>query len=254
MPLIQLEPFTKEVNRDEVPYQEAVGSLQYLVLCSRPDIANAVRTLGKYLNCYTKVHFVMAKRVMRYLKGTSSFGTVWIAPRSPPKELKMVAYADADLGNDQDNRKSITGYVLQVNGYTIAYKSRKQSLVTDDTCSAEFVAASECSKVVIWAHNLCEELGLNRGETVLMQDNQSTIEVLQQVRSHFRVKSVDLKYHKVRNLVERGIIRVEYCPSQDMIARHVDEASGFVKLRELLNVKDTRQLREEIRLERERQA
>jgi hypothetical protein len=65
------------VNIDpDADYQCIVGSLQYLVSCSRPDISSAVRTLGKFLTCYTKEHFVLAKRVLRYLQGTRDYGLV----------------------------------------------------------------------------------------------------------------------------------------------------------------------------------
>lgn len=56
-----IEPYGPEVNRDDIPYHEIVGSLQYLVHCIRPDLAEAVRELSMYLNCYTAEHFVMAK-------------------------------------------------------------------------------------------------------------------------------------------------------------------------------------------------
>ncbi|KAE8910655.1 hypothetical protein PF005_g16141 [Phytophthora fragariae] len=51
------EPVCMNMDPD-VDYQSIVGSMQYLICCSHPDIANAVRTLGKFLNCYTKEHFV----------------------------------------------------------------------------------------------------------------------------------------------------------------------------------------------------
>ncbi|KAE8965425.1 hypothetical protein PF011_g28292 [Phytophthora fragariae] len=146
------------VNDPGIPYRELVGCLQYLVQGTRPEIANAVRTLGKYMSKYTKEHFVIVKRVLRYLKCTRDYGLLWKKPASP--DLHFTAYADADLGSEKDDRKSITGFVLQMNGCIYAYKSHKQSITQDDTCSAEFIAAAECSVMIIWTHNLCEELKL----------------------------------------------------------------------------------------------
>ncbi|KAE9289225.1 hypothetical protein PF008_g25927 [Phytophthora fragariae] len=185
------------VNIDpDVDYQCIVGSLQYQVSCSRPDIASAVRTLGKFLTCYTKEHFVLAKRVLRYLQGTREYGLVWNKPALPG--LHLIAYADADLGNEKDDRRSITGYVLQLNGCTFCYKSKKQPIMTDDTCSAEFVAASECSNMIMCTHNLCEELKLQRTtQTILYEDNPAAIKVIGEVSSGYKVRSVDLKFHKI---------------------------------------------------------
>ncbi|KAE9002116.1 hypothetical protein PR003_g18342 [Phytophthora rubi] len=244
------------VNSDpEVDYRHIVGSLQYLVQCTRPDIANSVRTLGKYLNCFTREHHVLAKRVLRYLRGTSDYGLVWTKKKTtgpnmqidayvdawrPPKpEVRIEAYADADLGNEKDDRRSISGYVLQMEGCTYAYSSHKQRLITDDTCSSEFVAAAECSTMIKWTHNLCKELGVRRKQTVLYDDNQAAIAVIKANTGDFKVKGIDLKYHKIRDYYEKGDFALEYCPSEEMLADILTKPLGptqFKRLRQLLNV------------------
>lgn len=78
------------------------------------------------------MNFTMAKRVLRYLRGAVDYGLVWEKVESP--DLHFTAYAEADLGNEKDDRHSITGFVLQLNGCTFAYKSSKQRIVTDGTC------------------------------------------------------------------------------------------------------------------------
>ncbi|KAE8998920.1 hypothetical protein PR003_g19862 [Phytophthora rubi] len=187
---------------------------------------------------YTKEHYVMAKRVLRYLQGTRDYGLLWKKPSCP--DLHFTAYADADLGSEKDDRRSITGFVLQMNGCTYAYKSHKQSIAHDDTCSTEFIAAAECSVMIVWTHNLCEELNLRRHrQTVLYQDNQSTIKVIMATKGNYKIKGVDLKYHKVRDLYERGDFAVRYCPTTDMLADIFTKPLGatqFSKLRERLNV------------------
>uniref|UniRef100_H3H3Z1 Reverse transcriptase Ty1/copia-type domain-containing protein n=1 Tax=Phytophthora ramorum TaxID=164328 RepID=H3H3Z1_PHYRM len=146
------------------------------------------------------------------------------------------SYADADLGSEKDDRRSITGFVLQMNGCTYAYKSHKH----DDTCSTEFIAAAECSVMIVWAHNLCKELNLRRDrQNVLFQDNQSTIKVIMATKGNYKIKGVDLKYHKVRDLYERGDFAVRYCPTTDMLGDIFTKPLGstqFCKLRERLNV------------------
>ncbi|POM59445.1 polyprotein [Phytophthora palmivora] len=219
----------------KIPYRAIVGCLQYLVQCTRPEIANAVRSLGKYLNKYTKENYVMAKRVLRYLRGITNYGFVWEKVETP--DLHFVAFADAEPG---DGRHSITGFVLQLNGCTFAYKSRKQRIVTDDTCCAEFVAASECATMIIWTHNLCKVMNLDRHRPkILYQDNLAAITVLTGIKGNYKTKSVDLKYHKVRDYHERGVFKVCYCPSADMLADIFTKPLGptlFKKFRQQLNV------------------
>ncbi|RAW40198.1 hypothetical protein PC110_g3586 [Phytophthora cactorum] len=155
-------------------------------------------------------------------------------------DLHFTAYADADLGNEKDDRHSITGFVLQLNGCTFAYKSRKQRVVTDDTCCVEFIAASECSTMIMWTHNLSKELGLKRHHpTVLHQDNQAAIVVLTEITGNYKTKVVDLKYHKVCPFHKRGEFEVRYCPSTDTLADIFTKPLGhtlFKKFRQLLNV------------------
>ncbi|KAG3078752.1 hypothetical protein PI124_g18684 [Phytophthora idaei] len=72
--------------------------------------------------------------------------------------------------------------------------------------------------MIIWTHNLCKELRLTRYHpTGLYQDNQAAITVLTEMKGNYKTKSVDLKYHKVRDYHERGEFEVPYCPSTDML-------------------------------------
>ncbi|KAG3082433.1 hypothetical protein PI124_g20457 [Phytophthora idaei] len=76
-------------------------------------------------------------------------------------------------------------------------------------------------------------------KTILFVDNQAAIQVIKEVRSGCKVKIVDLKFHKIRDIVERGVLEVKYCPSEDNIADIFTKPLGsqqFCKLRERLNV------------------
>lgn len=53
-----------------VPYRELIGSLMYLAVSTRPDIAFAVSSLSQFNDCFDESHWAAARRVLRYLKGT----------------------------------------------------------------------------------------------------------------------------------------------------------------------------------------
>ncbi|POM66920.1 Integrase catalytic core protein [Phytophthora palmivora] len=74
---LPIEKDIKLINDAAVPFREMAGSLQYLVHCIRRDLANAVRTLGRYGSAYTNENFRQAQRVMRYLDGTKHFELVY---------------------------------------------------------------------------------------------------------------------------------------------------------------------------------
>ena len=58
----------------DVPYLEALGSLLYLAMCTRPDIAFAVSELAKFASNPGYIHWTGVKRIMRYLRGTLDYG------------------------------------------------------------------------------------------------------------------------------------------------------------------------------------
>ena len=107
-----------KINNPSVPYRELIGELQYLVTCTRPDIANAVRSLGQHTDAYTTEDYTRAKRVLRCLKETRTFGLSYLREEAVPRnELMVWAYNDADYANCPNTSRSVTGFVLQLNGW-----------------------------------------------------------------------------------------------------------------------------------------
>ena len=98
-----------EVSVDQPLYQSAVGSLMYLSVCSRPDIAYAVNTLAKFSSKPTQKHWPAVKRVFRYLNGTAEYGILFKKGESE----ECIGYSDSDWAGDQDDRKSTSGYIFQ---------------------------------------------------------------------------------------------------------------------------------------------
>lgn len=66
---------TKEENCNlHVPYQQLIGSLMYLAVLTRPDIMYSVSFLSQFNNSFNNKHWMYAKRILKYLKKTKSFG------------------------------------------------------------------------------------------------------------------------------------------------------------------------------------
>ncbi|GMF32442.1 unnamed protein product [Phytophthora fragariaefolia] len=141
--MLPLEKDKSKVNDPALPYRQLVGKPQYLVSCTRPDIANAVRCLGRHAGSYTKENFSCAKRVLQYLAGTRTYGLVNRQSGAVQDgKLLLCAYSDADHANCPDTSRSISGHVLKLNNWSFGFKSKKQDTVTDGTCKSELVAAS----------------------------------------------------------------------------------------------------------------
>lgn len=103
---------------DQRHYQELVGSL--LFLDTRTDISAAVNLLCRYSSSPRESQLVAGKRVLRYLRGTTEFA-LWFPKRSGSLVL-LVLYVDADWGGDTEDRKSTSGYLVQIGGSSVMWK------------------------------------------------------------------------------------------------------------------------------------
>ena len=94
-----------------VPYRSIVGSLMYLMVGSRPDLATAVGTLSQYAVDPCPTYWHALKRVFRYLQATPTHGLRFSG--SSCGELE--GYLDADWAGDIESRRSTSGYVFVLN-------------------------------------------------------------------------------------------------------------------------------------------
>ncbi|RVW20652.1 Retrovirus-related Pol polyprotein from transposon TNT 1-94 [Vitis vinifera] len=150
-------PKTEE-ERDhmsKVPYASAIDSLMYAMVCTRPDIAHAVGVVSRFMSRPGKQHWEAVKWILRYLKGSLDTCLCFTGAN-----LKLQGYVDADFAGDIDSRKSTTGFVFTLGGTAISWTSNLQKIVTLSTTEAEYVAATEAGKEMIWLHGFLDELGM----------------------------------------------------------------------------------------------
>eukprot|EP00253_Pinus_taeda_P003596 PITA_03596 len=134
----ELCPKTQEEEEDmsRVPYASAVGSLMYAMVCTRPDIAHAVGVLSGFMSKPGKEHWIVVKRVFRYLHGTSDYGLCYQGRPGLDKVLDIRGFVDADWVVDLDQRRSTSGYVFNLFGGAISWMSKKQFVVALSTTKA----------------------------------------------------------------------------------------------------------------------
>ncbi|GMF21560.1 unnamed protein product [Phytophthora fragariaefolia] len=117
----------QQIAAQKFDYRGLVGSLQYLVRSTRPDIANAVRELSKFLSCYNKTHWEAARRVLKYLKGTSTYGLLL---DGKSRTVTYEVYTDASFACQPKERKSVTGYVITMAGTMQVWCDSKSAIST----------------------------------------------------------------------------------------------------------------------------
>jgi hypothetical protein len=101
------------------PYSKCVGSLLYLSVCMRPDIAQAMGALARYMAAPTVEHWEAALGVVRYLVRTADYGLTFGGSSET-----LVGYYDADYAGDLDSRRSTTGYVFLMFRGAVSWSSR----------------------------------------------------------------------------------------------------------------------------------
>ncbi|POM69758.1 LOW QUALITY PROTEIN: RxLR effector candidate protein [Phytophthora palmivora] len=171
-------------------YRGLVGSLMYLVRGTRPDIANAVRELSKFLPSNNKNQLKPSQRVLKYLEGTSAYGLIFDG-----KEVMYELYTDASFANANGNRKSVTGYL------------------------------SEGIKKSKWLWVLLEELGFKQTQPIVsFCDNKGAISITKDPANHTATKHIDMKELYAREIHDMGRIVASYCNTNDMIADDVMKA------------------------------
>jgi hypothetical protein len=238
--LVKEEKLSKEqMAAQPFDFRGLVGSLMYLVRGTRPDIANAVRELSKFLSCYNRTHWRAAQRVLKYLKGTSTYGLVYDGTN---KEVTYELYTDASFANANEERRSVTGYVTILADACVSWKSGRQDTVSLHTAQSELIAISEGIKESEWLWQLLEELGFGQKEPIVCWcDNTAAISIVKDPTNHSSTKHIDTRSMYAREVHEKGRITVKYCNTKDMVADALTKALPqlqFEKLRELMGVRD----------------
>jgi transposase InsO family protein len=200
----------------KVPYLSAVGALMYLALTTRPDISNAAGILARFSSNPGPIHWKAVKHLFRYLQSTKDVKLVY---GSDPSDELFSTFTDAAHGDVKDNGRSTGGYVVKIGGAAVSWSSKVQPFVALSTAEAEFIAAVEAGKEIMWMRNLLREIGYSVTDPSLMRcDNQSAIQVSKNPEHHGRMKHLDLRFFWLREKVEDDDIAITYIPTAEMPA------------------------------------
>jgi hypothetical protein len=117
----------------DVPHASAIGSIMYVMLCTRPDVSYAVSVRSRYQSNPGDSHWAIVKNTLKYFRRTKELFLVY----GGAEELVISGYTDASFQTDKDDSKSQSGYIFCLNGGAVSWKSSKQEIVADSTTEAE---------------------------------------------------------------------------------------------------------------------
>ena len=216
-PLAQNEKISKndgEKLEEPSAYRSLVGSLLYLTV-TRPDLMFPASLLSRFMSSPSNVHMGVAKRVLKYVKGTTNLG-IWYLKTGG---VKLDGYADSDWAGSVDDMKSTSGYVFTIGSGVICWNSRKQEVVAQSTTEAEYISLAAAANQAIWLRKLLADLGWEQSSpTELYCDNKSAISIAQNPVHHGRTKHINVKFHSIREAEKNSLVKLHYCSTDEQLA------------------------------------
>lgn len=207
---LSLEPAQSASN--DLKYRNLIGALLYVSTGTRLDVAYSVNYLSRFQNCYDERHYKYALRILKYLYLTRDLKLKY--KRNFKADL-LDAFVDADWAGDKIDRKSTTGYIVRMFGNAIYWKSRKQGSVTKSSTAAEYVALSEVVSEIKVMINLLEDFQLSVDRPVkIFEDNTGAIAIANYGNMTKKSKYIEVHYHYVNEMIEKGVIKVTKIESE----------------------------------------
>ncbi len=235
-------------------YRQAIGELIYALCTCRPDISYPVIKLSQYSTRPTRLHFDAVKDVYRYLNATKDDGIYFWRkqpcndlPFHPPPDLKtdnnyseaeiherqqhlhniLFGAVDSDYAGDTSHRRSVSGIVLRLAGGTILFKSKFQDIHALSSTEAEFTAAVEAGKYILYVRSILDEIGLPQDEaTVLFEDNQGALLLANAQQPTRRTRHMDIKNFALQDWVKQDLLRLIRIATNDNYADVMTKATA----------------------------
>jgi hypothetical protein len=237
-------------------YRQAIGELIYAMVTCRADISHATIKLSQYSTRPTRIHFEAIKQVMRYLKHTIDDGIYYWRkeprtdlPYEAPPQMKndnnynemevherqqndhstLFGAVDSDFAGDTSHRRSVSGIVLRLAGGTIFYKTKYQETVSLSSTEAEFIAASEAGKYILYIRTILKEIGIpQKMATILYEDNQGALLMANAQQPTKRTRHVETRHFAIQEWVERDLLTLLRIATNDNYSDVLTKATGRV--------------------------
>ncbi len=155
------------------------------------------------------------------------------------KTWDLTMYCDSSFADNKDDKyKSTAGYVTYLNGSVVAWKSKKLKWICTSSAEAEYLACYYAARDAIkLAFNLEEVYKQSVWPIKIYLDNMAVIQVIHKSTNTDLTKHMSLKFYKLQEWYEMGLIWFGYVPSEHNISDCCTKPLGwnkFIKFREML--------------------
>ena len=229
----------KNVEKEfKFSYRQAIGEILYALVTCRMDISFALTKLSQYSTKPARVHFEAVAALYRYLHATENDGIYYwrtqprqdlpdgefpsckydqleIDEKNNPLEQfnpkQLIGMVDSDFAADRQHRKSVSGIVLRLAGGTIVGKTRFQEIIAQSSTEAEFIAAADAGKIILYVRSILEQVGIPQYEaTLLYEDNQGALLMAQAGKPTKKTRHVEIKHFTIQQWTALDLILLKH--------------------------------------------
>jgi hypothetical protein len=201
---------------NNVPYRELVGTLIYLMLATRPDIAWIVKELARFSHAPTTAHWNAGKRLLAYLKKTKGLKITYSKSTYP---VPVDSYVDSDWGGQIQTLKNSSCYFIYVLGQIMGWRSWTQKVPAHSSAESELVGMDGCLKETTWVRNGLIEIDLmNTNEMSQVHIDNAAAQMIFDAQNFRNVRHMDLKYQYSLHEVQQFKTEINRLSTDEMTA------------------------------------
>ncbi|CAL2241191.1 unnamed protein product [Prunus armeniaca] len=178
------------------------------------QLADEASLLSRFMHSPTKKHMGIAKRVLRYIQGTLSYGIEF----TRDKNAVLIGFCDSDWAGSEDDSRSTSGYAFSFGSGIFSWASVKQNTIALSTAEAEYVSAAEATAQAIWLRFVLDDFGeMQPDATPLFCDNMSAISMVKNPVFHQKTRHINRRYHFIREALQEGVIDIKFCIREEQL-------------------------------------
>lgn len=219
-------------------YNEAVGKLMYAMVATRPDLCASVGILSRYLKNPCKAHWTLLLHTLKYLASSVQYGICFRPTENYQNDITPFAASDSDHAQDPISARSVSGFIVMMCNGPIAWYSKKQTTTAQSSAESELIALNACTRTSIWLRHLLTDLFCAPiSPTIILEDNQSCIQIALHPQLNDRTAHIKTKFHYVNEVIEDGSIAVQDVRSTENVADFFTKGlpkNLFIKFRTML--------------------